>query len=92
VHSLQVGLNLFSSADAEKPRLDGRIGRAAARHAAVAATRLRCPAASLLARAGVPDDQIDRVLGHEMAGVKGTYNRHDYAAEKASGRQPGQWS
>ena len=40
-------------------------------------------ARSLMARAGVPDNIAERVLGHVIAGVEGVYNRHAYSDEKA---------
>ena len=44
---------------------------------------LRRTARSLMARAGVPRDVAERVLGHVIQGVEGTYDRHEYRAEKA---------
>jgi integrase len=44
---------------------------------------LRRTARSLLSRAGVRPDISERVLGHAIAGVEGTYDRHSYAEEKA---------
>jgi integrase len=44
---------------------------------------LRRTARSLMARAGVPDNVAERVLGHAILGVQGVYNRHDYLDEKA---------
>jgi integrase len=43
---------------------------------------LRRTAKTLMARAGVRPDISERVLGHVIAGVEGTYDRHDYADEK----------
>ena len=43
---------------------------------------IRRSARSLLARAGVPDEIADRVLGHKVPGPRGTYNRHAYVNEK----------
>jgi len=42
----------------------------------------RRTARSLMARAGVPSDHAERVLGHAIAGVEGVYNRHAYRDEK----------
>ena len=36
-----------------------------------------------MARAGVRPDIAERVLGHAIRGVEGTYNRHSYREEKA---------
>jgi integrase len=43
---------------------------------------LRRTARSLMSRAGVPTDHAERCLGHVIAGVRGTYDRHEYYAEK----------
>jgi integrase len=43
---------------------------------------LRRTARSLMSRAGVPSDHAERCLGHVMPGVRGVYDRHEYAAEK----------
>jgi integrase len=43
---------------------------------------LRRTARSLMSRASVPADHAERCLGHVMAGVRGTYDRHEYHAEK----------
>jgi integrase len=43
---------------------------------------LRRSAKSLMARAGVRPDVSERVLGHVISGVEGTYDRHSYADEK----------
>ena len=43
---------------------------------------LRRTAKTLMARAGVRPDISERVLGHVIAGVEGTYDRNSYADEK----------
>jgi integrase len=43
---------------------------------------LRRTAKTLMMRAGVRPDISERVLGHVIAGVEGTYDRHSYATEK----------
>ena len=43
---------------------------------------LRRTAKTLMARARVRPDISERVLGHVIAGVEGTYDRHSYADEK----------
>jgi integrase len=43
---------------------------------------LRRTAKTLMARAGVRPDISERVLGHVIVGVEGTYDRHSYADEK----------
>ena len=44
---------------------------------------LRRTARSLLAGTDVSRDHAERLLGHVIPGVEGTYNRHDYVEEKA---------
>ena len=43
---------------------------------------LRRTAKTLMARAGVRPDISERVLGHVIAGIEGTYDRHSYVDEK----------
>jgi integrase len=43
---------------------------------------LRRTAKTLMVRAGVRPDISERVLGHAIRGVEGTYDRHSYAEEK----------
>ena len=43
---------------------------------------LRRTSRSLMARAGVPREVAEQVLGHVIPGVEGVYNQHKYAAEK----------
>ena len=43
---------------------------------------LRRTARSLMSRAGVPSDHAERCLGHVLPGMRGTYDRHEYLAEK----------
>lgn len=43
---------------------------------------LRRSAATHMARLGVQQEHIERVLGHEVPGVAGTYNRYSYLTEK----------
>ena len=35
-----------------------------------------------MSRAGVSSDHAERVLGHVIPGVRGVYDRHEYAVEK----------
>jgi integrase len=44
---------------------------------------LRRTARSLMSRAGVPVDHAERCLGHAIAGVRATYDRHQYQLEMA---------
>lgn len=43
---------------------------------------LRRSVATHMARLGVPQEHIERVLGHVVQGVAGTYNRYSYLDEK----------
>jgi integrase len=43
---------------------------------------LRRTARSLMSRAGVDADHAERCLGHVIAGVRGTYDKHEYYGEK----------
>jgi integrase len=43
---------------------------------------LRRTARSLMSRAGVPADHAEMCLGHVITGVRGTYDRYEYHAEK----------
>jgi integrase len=43
---------------------------------------LRRTARSLMSRAGVPADHAERAIGHAIRGVRGTYDRHTFDAEK----------
>jgi hypothetical protein len=36
----------------------------------------------LLSRAGISADIAERCLGHALGGIRGTYDRHEYQAEK----------
>jgi hypothetical protein len=36
-----------------------------------------------MSRAGISADHAERCLGHVISGVRGTYDRHEYHAEKA---------
>jgi integrase len=44
---------------------------------------LRRTARSLMSRAGVSADHAERCLGHVIGGVRGTYDRYEYYAEKS---------
>jgi integrase len=46
---------------------------------------LRRTARSLMSRAGVNADIAERMLGHTIGGVRKTYDRHEYHAEKKAG-------
>jgi integrase len=48
---------------------------------------LRRTARLLMAEAGVAENVAERVLGHALPGVRGVYNRYDYADEKADALQ-----
>ena len=71
----------FQAWAARKTELDGRLP-AGMPHWVL--HDLRRTARSLMARAGVPRDHAERVLGHRIGGVEGTYDRHSYEAEKGA--------
>lgn len=48
---------------------------------------LRRTARTLMPRAGVTSDTAERVLGHTMEGIRGIYDWHSYANEKADALQ-----
>lgn len=48
---------------------------------------LRRSARTLMPRAGVTPDDGERVLGHTMQGIRGTYDWHSYSDEKADALQ-----
>jgi integrase len=48
---------------------------------------LRRTARSLMAKAGVPREHAERVLGHVIPGVEGVYDRYPYFKEKADALQ-----
>ena len=43
----------------------------------------RRTARSLMSRAGVSSEHAERIMGHSIVGVEGTYDRHRYFDEKA---------
>jgi integrase len=45
---------------------------------------LRRTARSLMSRVGISPDHAERCLGHVIGGVRGTYDRYEYHAEKAA--------
>src|SRR5690606_29019646 len=55
---------------------------------------LRRSAATHMGRLGVRQEHIERVLGHAIEGVAGTYNRYSYLEEKRAALElwGGQWS
>ena len=44
---------------------------------------LRRSARSMMARAGVPSEHAERVMGHAIGGIEGVYDRFEYRDEKA---------
>jgi len=79
---LPTGPAAFNSFGQRKAELDGKLDLP---HWTL--HDLRRTARSLLAEAGVADNVAERVLGHALPGVHGTYNRYDYAEEKADALQ-----
>ena len=82
----------FSGFGKSKAKLDKAVLKAMQKRAKVPETiepmpnwtlhDLRRTAKTLMVRAGVRPDISERVLGHVIAGVEGTYDRHSYAEEK----------
>jgi integrase len=82
----------FSAFGKSKAALDKAVLDAMRRHAPKGAKvapmpnwtlhDLRRTGKTLMARAGVRPDVSERVLGHVIRGVEGTYDRHSYADEK----------
>jgi integrase len=82
----------YSGFSKSKAKLDKAIFAAMKKHAKKSAKiepmpnwtlhDLRRTAKTLMVRAGVRPDISERVLGHVIAGVEGTYDRHSYADEK----------
>jgi integrase len=81
----QVGAFVFSN-DGRRPLSGFSKGKAA--FDAVCGVKgwtlhdLRRSSRSLMSRAGVSSDVAEMCLGHVLGGVRGTYDRHSYAAEK----------
>jgi integrase len=48
---------------------------------------LRRTARSLMSRAGISADIAERVLAHRLGGIRGTYDRHQFLAEKRDALQ-----
>jgi integrase len=87
VFSSDGGTTPFSGFSKSKQALDSKLSeirKAAGRKPMERWTfhDLRRTARSLMSRAGVSPDHGERVLGHVIPGVRGTYDRHEYAAEK----------
>jgi integrase len=87
VFSSDGGKTPFSGFSKSKQALDRKLvevrkaaGRPAMKHWTF--HDLRRSARSLMSRAGVNADIGERCLGHVVPGVRGVYDRHDYAAEK----------
>ena len=78
---------VFATAGAQANRkqdLDRRLKAALGEMAPWVLDDLRRTARSLMARAGVPRDHAECVLGHSKPSVEGVYDQHHYTAEKAS--------
>ena len=78
---------VFATAGAQANRkqdLDRRLKAALGEMAPWMLDDLRRTARSLMARAGVPRDHAECVLGHSKPSVEGVYDQHHYTAEKAS--------
>jgi integrase len=87
VFSSDGGKTAFKGFSKAKAALDARLAairKAAGRKPVPHFTfhDLRRSARSLMARAGVPSDHAEQVLGHTLGGIKGVYDRHEYRGEK----------
>jgi integrase len=87
IFSTTNGTRPFSGFSKAKKALDVEIARLRQSAGRVAMPRwtlhdLRRTARSLMSRARVPADYAERVLGHAMGGVRGTYDRYAYIDEK----------
>jgi integrase len=71
------GRRAYRNFDADKAKLQARSGTAG-----WTIHDLRRTARSLMSRAKVPADHAERAVGHVIGGVRGTYDRHEYRAEK----------
>jgi integrase len=69
--------------DHRKPELDRRMKAELGGLEPWVVHDLRRTARTLMEAAGVRSDHAERVLGHALPGLVGTYNRHAYVAEKA---------
>ena len=79
------GRKAISTFSRDKVAFDAAIGISAHRPKDTPAYRLhdlRRTARSLLSRAGINADIGERCLGHVIGGVRGTYDRHEFYAEK----------
>jgi len=79
VFSSDAGVTCFSGFSKGKAKLDRESGVTG-----WTPHDLRRTARTLMSRAGVDADHAERCLGHAIVGVRGTYDRHAYRAEKAA--------
>ena len=68
----------FNSWSEQKSALDGELKKLLPDMPPWTIHDLRRTARSLMSRAGVRPDIAERVLGHAIKGVEGTYDRHNY--------------
>jgi integrase len=88
VFSSDCGKRPINGFDKPKKKLDAAIARIREREKrppmpAWTFHDLRRTACSIMAAAGVLENVSERVLGHKIPGVRGVYDRHSYAHEKA---------
>ncbi len=79
-----VGSGPFNSFSQRKAELDAKMRKRLPHMKPWIFHDLRRSARSMLSRAGVSSHHAERVLGHVIPGVEGTYDRHDYAPEIGS--------
>ena len=87
IFSSDGGKTPFSGFSKAKAALDAKVGeiRKAAGRKPVAPWvlhDLRRTARTLMSKAGVSPDHAERVLAHTIGGVRGVYDRHEFADEK----------
>lgn len=77
----------FSKAKVELDRQIAKLRKAAGKSSMPRWTLhdLRRTGRTLMSRAGVPDDHAERAMGHVIAGVRGTYDLHEFLEEKRKG-------
>jgi integrase len=78
---------LFAAAgwkDHRKPELDRRMKAELGGLEPWVVHDLRRTARTLMSKADVPSDHAERVMGHALPGLVGTYNTHDFVDQKAA--------
>ena len=87
VFSSDGGKRPFGGFSKAKAAVDAALAKVRRQHGRAVMPRwvyhdLRRSARSLMSRAGVAPDHAERVLGHAIPGIRGTYDRHAFGPEK----------